>query len=244
MQDGAPFRTVACLLCPVTWHGAPAMLKATAAPEELRGLDALSSWDGRGAVRVLHRAGGTTIMERAGSTLRAAEPDDAVRTTTLSAAVRELHAGSTPERGQFVALGDHLRALRHPADEQSRRAAELAQELLQRNADPVLLHGDVHAENLLASTRGWLFVDPKGIVGPRAFDYANIFTNWTLPEAIRDFDSRLAIVCREAALAERTVLEWIVVWSGVSRIWHLQDDHPEAAELPLATSALALERLR
>lgn len=219
------------------------MLKATAAPDELRGLDALAGWDGHGAVRVLHRVGGTTILERAGSTLHEAEQDDAVRTTTLSAAVRELHSRTAPEPGTFIALGDHLRALLRPTDEASRRAAELAQELLQHNADPVLLHGDVHVENLLASDRGWLFIDPKGVVGPRAFDYANIFTNWTLPEAIRHFDSRLAIVCREAALAERTILAWIVVWSAVSRIWHLQDDDPEAAELPHATGALALDRL-
>jgi hypothetical protein len=42
--------------------------------------------------------------------------------------------------------------------------------------DVVVLHGDMHHENILKfSSRGWLAIDPKGLVGERGFDYANIF---------------------------------------------------------------------
>lgn len=219
------------------------MLKVTAAPEELRGIQALGHWDGRGSVRVLHRDADATIMERAGTTLRASEPDDAVRTALLTASVRELHTLPAPAGGPFVPLRDHLRALLDDRADRFAHARHCAQGLLQRNEEPVLLHGDVHAENLLASPRGWLFIDPKGVIGPRAFDHANIFTNWTLPEATRHFDARLALVCRQAAIGERTMLEWIVAWSAVSGIWHLQDDDPDAAAFPHTVMAMALQRL-
>lgn len=219
------------------------MLKVTAAPEELRGIEALCHWDGRGSVRVLLRDADATIMERAGATLRASEPDDAVRTAMLTAAVRELHTLPAPASGPFVPLRDHLRALLDDRDDRFAQARRYAQELLQRNEEPVLLHGDVHAENLLTSPRGWLFIDPKGVIGPRAFDHANIFTNWTLPEATEHFGTRLAIVCRHSEIGERTMLEWIVVWSAVSGIWHLHNDDPEEAAFPHTVMALALERL-
>jgi streptomycin 6-kinase len=57
-----------------------------------------------------------------------------------------------------------------------RIAAETAADLLATQRDVVVLHGDMHHENILKfSSRGWLAIDPKGLVGERGFDYANIF---------------------------------------------------------------------
>jgi streptomycin 6-kinase len=41
-----------------------------------------------------------------------------------------------------------------------------------------VLHGDLHHGNVLDfGVRGWLAIDPKGLLGERGFDFANIFTN-------------------------------------------------------------------
>lgn len=58
------------------------------------------------------------------------------------------------------------------------RCAAVANVLLSSPHDEVVLHGDLHHGNILDfGTRGWLAIDPKGLVGERGFDYANIFTN-------------------------------------------------------------------
>nr|WP_274378954.1 aminoglycoside phosphotransferase family protein [Deinococcus cavernae] len=60
-------------------------------------------------------------------------------------------------------------------------AWSIAQELLNDPQDTTALHGDLHHGNVLHSpARGWLLIDPKGLVGERGFDYANIFYNPTM----------------------------------------------------------------
>ena len=41
----------------------------------------------------------------------------------------------------------------------------------------MLLHGDLHHENIMHGPRGWLAIDPKGVLGDPGFDAANMFYN-------------------------------------------------------------------
>ena len=59
-----------------------------------------------------------------------------------------------------------------------RTAENVAAELLASPRDVTVLHGDIHHGNILDfGARGWLAVDPKGLVGERGLDYANLFCN-------------------------------------------------------------------
>lgn len=88
--------------------------------------------------------------------------------------------------------------------------------------DEVVLHGDLHHGNILDfGTRGWLAIDPKGLLGERGFDYANIFTNPDLAEPTRPvaiepetFTQRVNIVSEIARIERQRLLMWIValVW--------------------------------
>jgi len=50
--------------------------------------------------------------------------------------------------------------------------------LLADQHDVGVLHGDIHHGNILDfGPRGWLTIDPKGLIGERDFDYANLFCN-------------------------------------------------------------------
>jgi streptomycin 6-kinase len=54
----------------------------------------------------------------------------------------------------------------------------IADKLLDDPRDIVALHGDIHHGNILDfGERGWLAIDPKGLIGERGFDYANNFCN-------------------------------------------------------------------
>jgi len=45
------------------------------------------------------------------------------------------------------------------------RAESSVKDFFAENKNPVLMHGDFHHYNILSSERGWLVIDPKGVIG-------------------------------------------------------------------------------
>jgi len=64
-----------------------------------------------------------------------------------------------------------------------------------------------------------------------------------LAEAVEHFDSRLDIVGEEAGVDRQLLLSWIVSWSALSGIWHLEGGQTGPAEFPHAIMDLAIDRL-
>ncbi|MGC4108683.1 MAG: aminoglycoside phosphotransferase family protein [Thermomicrobiales bacterium] len=56
-------------------------------------------------------------------------------------------------------------------------ASDIAEDLL-RTPDPVVLHGDLHHGNILENAAGgWTVIDPKGLIGDRAYDVGTWMLN-------------------------------------------------------------------
>ena len=263
--DGESIATGGARLLPVQWQGQPAMLKIALVDEERRGFDVLARWGGQGAAQVFARdedhAGQAILMERACGTRSLAqmsvaslEEDDAA-TDILCTAVAGLHRWSEAQpRSQamsasLVALPDWFRALEESADTTApepyavllRHARTALRELLAEPRDVRVLHGDVHHQNLLDfGARGWLFIDPKGLVGERGFDYANLFCNPDARSALDPlrFHARLLRVSLQAQLPRERLLQWIVAWTGLSAVWHLEDGGSPAIALGVMELAL------
>jgi streptomycin 6-kinase len=214
-------------------------------PEELVGVRALEQWDGNGAVRVLARDGNAILLERAGQTLRSLVTDDASATQVMCDAAHRLHTNSPKDLDDFPTLKTWFSSLFGDTTSRFDQVRVIADRLLEHSTPPVLLHGDLHHENVLnGGDRGWLAIDPKGILGAREFDYCNIFTNWTPQEAIGHFDARLDLVARVASIDRIDLLRWIASWSALSGIWHLEDGDEASATFPHSITELALDRLR
>lgn len=121
--------------------------------------------------------------------------------------------------------------------------------MLSSPQNEVVLHGDLHHGNILDfGTKGWLAIDPKGLVGERGFDYANIFTNPDLadptkPVAIEPerFAQRVNIVSEIARIERQRLLMWIIAWCGLSSAWFLQEG--DCATIPLRIAELASAEL-
>ncbi|HEU0121922.1 MAG TPA: aminoglycoside phosphotransferase family protein [Bryobacteraceae bacterium] len=250
--DGTLLETRSSRLLPVRWRGLPAMLKIAVAEEEVRGGALMRWWEGEGAARVWERAGPATLLERATGEASLAEmaiggrDDEASR--LLCAAVQRLHAPRGGPMPDLVPLPHWFRSLATAAKEGGilARCAETAEGLLAERQEPVALHGDIHHGNVLDfGRRGWLAIDPKGLLGDRAFDYANLFCNpdpaWAVTPGRL---ARQACVVSESAGLERVrLLRWIVAWAGLSAAFLLEDN--DLAYLPLtlqvAEMAAALE---
>jgi len=250
--DGAPIITHSSRLLPVRRAGEPAMLKIALHPEEQLGGRLMAWWDGRGAARVLAHDDDALLMERAceGTSLadlaRSGHDDQATR--IICAAVARLHViGSTPAF-DLVPLAEWFEPLPSMAEAHGgvlRDSAAAASELLRTQRDIVALHGDIHHGNVLDfGPRGWLVIDPKGLVGERGYDYANLFCN--PDEATAATPGRMArqleIVAAAANSDRRRLLQWIVAWAGLSAMWMPELDLSPRGRLRVAEIAASALR--
>lgn len=94
----------------------------------------------------------------------------------------------------------------------------------------MLLHGDLHHYNvLLDSNRGWVAIDPKGVVGELEYEIGAIIRN---PVEQPDFVStpavverRLRVVTDALQLNYRRALEWCFAQAVLSAIWGVEDGY-------------------
>lgn len=257
--DGDPLETHSSIVLPVRRSPPDAagkdavrcILKVARADEERAGARLMAWWEGDGAARVLELDGDAVLLERAlgpGSLARMARTGrDDEASCILCAAAARLHAPRDRPAPELVPLERWFRALEPAAAAHGgilARAAAAARELLSAPREVVVLHGDLHHDNVLDfGARGWLAIDPKGLVGERGFDFANLFCNPDLRTAAAPGRlARQATVVAEAAGLERgRLLRWILAWAGLSAAWALEDgDHPEVA---LAVAELAAAEL-
>jgi streptomycin 6-kinase len=247
--DGKPIITATSKLLPVRVSGLPAMLKIAVLEEEKRGGLLMIWWEGSGAARVLAHGSDALLMERAQSGISLADltrngrDDEASR--IICAVLDQLHAPRNRPLPELVPLTHWFEPLYQAADAHGailRLSAAAASNLLKTQREIVGLHGDMHHGNVHNfGSRGWLAIDPKGLIGERYFDYANILCNpdeetATAPGRL----TRQASVIAEAAHLDRNrLLGWIVAWAGLSAAFSLYDGLPPEGALKFAELAAA-----
>jgi len=251
VPDGEAFTTrFGSRLAPVrTAEGAAAMLKIAGHPEEARGGLLMAWWAGDGAAEVLAHDGDAILLERleGGRALAAmalgGEDDEATR--ILCDVAARLHAprpAAAPS--SLVPLDAWFAALFEVAPREGglfARAAPVARALLADPHDAVVLHGDLHHDNVLDfGPRGWLAIDPKGLIGERAFDFANIFCNpWPIAAEAGRLRQRLALVSEAAKVERGRLLQWIVAYAGLSAAWTLESGGDPSRALRIVEIASA-----
>lgn len=226
------------------------MLKITGSEEERLGGALMVWWAGEGAARVLAREGEAILLERAcGPRSLAAMArdgaDDAALAILCETAGR-LHAprGGTPP-ASLVPLPMWFRALSPVASLEGgvfRHAQLAAARLLAAPRDERVLHGDLHHDNVLdGEARGWLAIDPKGLIGERGFDFAHMICNPDI-EIVRTegvFARRIDRVSRAASLEPKRLLNWVLAYAGLSAAWTLGAGGDASPAIEIAQLAAA-----
>lgn len=243
--------------------GTPAVLKlgvpsgASLAEEA----PALAAFDGRGAVRLLRTdlARGALLLERVspGDRLRDLVPArDAEATSALVSVMRLLHVPPPPgcpipdALAQATAFDDYAAAHGEngplPLDLVV-RAGGLMRELCASTPEPVVLHGDLHHDNVLRAAREpWLAIDPHGLVGDPCYDAGTLLHNPDPDD--RDevltalVPARVEQLADELAVPVDRVTAWGFVKAVMSDVWTAEDWTPGAPWSP-ASRALDVARL-
>ena len=247
LSDGCLLETDSSWLLPVRYLGRQAMLKMLKpTTDERAAADLLRYFAGSGAVRLYATDDDALLMERAGNevslkTMALSGGDDRVA-EILADCVMQLHAprespvpsGLTPLRQWFRSLFAREAQLPILA-----RCADVAQRLLTAEHDNTVLHGDLHHDNVLHSVRGWLAIDPKGLIGERTYEVANLLGNpWPHGEIVHHPSRMLRLAelySRRLGLDHRRVLGFAFAHAGLAASWSMDDGGDPSYRLTCAS---------
>jgi streptomycin 6-kinase len=191
--------------------------------------DALRAWDGNGAVRLLDHdpERWALLLERCrpGTPLREDDPKRALAVFADLLPRLWITTGPPfrPLAEEAAWWADGLRASWERAGRPFERAIletalRLLQELAPTQGKQVLLHQDLHAENVLRAEREpWLVIDPKPLAGEREFGLAPIVRSFELGHSERAVRRRLDRLSAELGLDRDRARGWAlaqtVAWS-------------------------------
>ena len=223
--------------------GAPAVLKLSFPGEKEFRTEAaaLAGFGGRGVCRLLELDldRGAMLLER----LRPGGPltglkDDEEATAVAAGVMKKLWRPAPPDHA-FPTVSDWSRGFERlrrrfgggtgPMPEKLVEAAEtLFAELGASEGEPLLLHGDLHQENILSARREpWLAIDPKGVVGEAAYDTAALLHNpvgaLDAPDPKGLLERRLAVLSGELGLDRARVRAWGLAQAVLAAYWGLED---------------------
>ncbi len=93
-----------------------------------------------------------------------------------AASEEPLPSALLPIRDRFAALFQRARDDQNAGCQTDYvHAAIIADQMMSNASELRGLHGDLHHENIMFSSRGWLVIDPVGLVGEVGFGAANMF---------------------------------------------------------------------
>ena len=223
--------------------GTPAVLKLSF-PEDKEfrtEAEALRLFEGRGAVRLLRLdlERGAMLLERCEPGVPLGSVEDDAQATSIAADVMKRLWRPVPHDHSFPSVSDWAQGLARlrrrfgggtgplPA-----RLVEEAEahfdELLASQAEPVLLHGDLHHGNILAARRRpWLAIDPKGVVGEPAYEVGALLHNpvelLEVPRPGGVLERRVEVLTEELGLEHARVRGWGVAQAVLAAYWSLED---------------------
>ncbi len=231
---GPPFEGGMCgLVLPVLVDGTSgAVLKLQFPHDEAEHeADALRLWDGSGAIRLLAHDEpiNALLLERCtpGLPLSTVTPADAV--AVMADLVAQLSVpcdDSIPTLTTEAALWRRDLPTRWKTFEPDlvEYTIRLIDELVPTQGPQVLVHQDLHGDNVLAATRQpWLAIDPKPLVGEVAFALAPIIRSGELGHSREEVIFRLNALSAALGIDRERARGWTIVQTMA---WGIDNDEP------------------
>lgn len=223
--------------------------------EFLSEMEALRLFDGEGACKLLEydEEKYWMLLERLNPGVMLAAMEDDEEATRIAAEVmkriwRPMVSGSslpnTQQRAvdlqKFIRLSDWFDGLGRlrkmfdggtgPLDEKLvERVEKSVGDFFKENHSPVLMHGDFHHYNILSSERGWLVIDPKGVIGPAGYEVGPLLINpWGNLVGRTDHRQitrrRIDILHEHIGFERERIREWGLAHAVLSAWWGIEDN--------------------
>jgi len=203
-------------------------------------MSALRFFDGKGAVRLLEadEERAMFLLERLqpGKMLTTLNDDD--QATHIAADVMLNLWRPAPTEGSFLQLSNWFKGFEKLRLRFEGGTSPLGKTLVERAEHsvanffsedyvPMLIHGDLHHNNILSSERGWLAIDPKGVIGPAAYEVGPLLMNplrfLNRSDAVPITKRRVAILSERLGFKRERIREWGIAHAVLSAWWNLED---------------------
>lgn len=110
--------------------------------------------------------------------------------------------------------------------------------LLQTTTHKVLLHGDLHHDNIISSGDSWLAIDPQGFIGDPNYDTGPFMRNPI--EKVSDYDvfketlsARADYLSKALGFDKKRIFAWSFVQAGLAACWDFEDHGKPDRWLPV-----------
>ncbi len=213
----------------------PVVLKLGIDNEALkREASALRAFMGFGAVTVLAESDGMLLLQRAvpGESLKSYFPQSDNEAVSITCqCLKRLHQAPIPKSKTFPHIQDWLMILNQDwsiPENYLQTARALRDRLLQTSTKDVLLHGDLHHDNILRNGNDWLVIDPKGVIGEAAYEVAAFIRN-PIPDLLavdtaeNIIHHRIGLFATNLGVEQQRILDWCFVQSVLSWCWAIED---------------------
>ena len=237
----------------------PVILKLIKNPgDEWLSGEVLDAFGGEGVVRVFEHVPGALLLERLRPGTRLVDlvlrGEDEEATSVLATVIGKM----SPRRpiADVPTVEDWGKGFdRYAASNQAQipralllEAQRLHAELCASQSQLRLLHGDLHHHNVLFDAdRGWLAIDPKGVIGELEYEIGAALRNPNeLPELLidpRTIATRVHGFARALMLNPGRILAWAFVQAVLSVVWLVEDGFPVDSGHPTIALANAIRRM-
>lgn len=195
---------------------------------------ALRRFNGFGAVNIFGEIEGALLLEKIipGISLKSYFAQKDANSVEIACMVmKRLHKAGILKKHNFPHIKDLLSALDKdwPIDKSMLQKARLLRDKLLDSAGPdILLHGDLHHDNILRGLSEWIVIDPKGVIGEAAYEIGAFIRN-PMPELLKQNDilniiqARILAFSHNANVSSERIAAWCFVQSLLSWIWAIED---------------------
>lgn len=201
----------------------------------------LQLFAGNGAIRLLkeNTADNVMLLEKAVPGERLSDKTSEEQVSIFAEVVGQLHNQRSGDISIFPTLDLWAKDFASYREKFSLSSGPIPQKLFEKteaiftqypkeNRQMILLHGDLHAANILSSERGWLAIDPKGIIGEKEFE-VGVFLRNPYGEFPHETNYKKFITNRIAQCAELTgfdkkrITDWAFATAVNAMVWFLKD---------------------
>ena len=240
------FETETSVISSVTRDGQSLILKTLkSVGDEWNAGQVLDAFDGKAVVRVFEYTGGAMLLERLrpGTSLSEIK-DDREATEILVGVMKKMSPREAPAGFATVAdWGKGFARYLDSADEQIPRklvasAQQVFGDLCASQKNVRLLHGDFQHYNVLFDAdRGWVAIDPKGVLGELEYEIGAALRNPVeRPEQFLStevVERRLQQTTSELSLSYERTLAWGFAQAVLSAIWLVEDGYRVMPDIPI-----------
>lgn len=201
---------------------------------------ALKYFDGHGCVKLLYKDVnlGALLLEQIvpGTSLKSLFPTDDQKAIEITCKViKDLQNAVPKNLDGFKNISEWLSILDQDWDipkEYLEKARSLSEKLLATTKNQILLHADLHHENILLNEQGsWLAIDPKGVVGDPVFEVGAFIRNpipdllELEPGKVNDIiENRINLFSKLLNFDKQRIADWSFVQVVLAACWAKQDN--------------------